>query len=285
MMFMNQSPIGNSVGYNGGIGCPVPPNPIANIGGYGYNQPMNYSGYNPYANQQQVGTYGANPYIQPNYQPQPMIGGFYTNNYYNSNPYLVQRQMELQRIQEEEAMKQQASIMKFISKNVNGYLGVEVDDEYLSQYDPRYMDPKEIQCGQHWERMQRLEQLSQQQQNVTTQASKMNQNNNARMAQMKEKYPDDMSLFQFLEVAGELYCEAVAAKGREQEMQVNRLYNQGDFRQLLNLHNTGGSYYSSIMNFNPDDTSIDDMEITLPENLARSYSERKAKFFNAILGG
>lgn len=270
MMFSNQSPIGYGNGYTGGMGYPIPPNPIANVGGYGYNQP-NYGGYNPYMNQQ--------------YQSQPMIGGYYTNNYYNTNPYLVQRQMELQRIQEEEAIKQQASIMKFISKNVSAYLGYEVNDEYLSQYDPYIKDPKEIQCEQHWERMQRLERLSQQQQNVTTQATRMNQNNNARMAMMKEKYPDDMSLFDFLEVAGELYCEAVAAKGLRQETQVNRLYNQNDFRQLLNLHNTGGSYYNSIMNFNPDDASIDDEEITLPENLARTYSERKAKFFNAILGG
>lgn len=270
MMFANQSPIGYSNGYTGGIGNPVPPNPIANIGGCGYNQPMGNYGYNPYMNQQ--------------YQQQPITGGYYTNNYYTQNPYLVQRQMELQKMQEEEANRQQASIMKFISRNVNRSLGYEVNDEYLSQYDPVYRDPKEIQCEQHWDRMQRLEQLSQQQQ-VSTPVTRMNDNNNARIAQMKERYPDDMDLFAFLEVAGELYCEAVAEKGRQQEVQINRLYNQNDFRQLLNLHNTGGSYYSSIMNFNPDDVSIDDMEITLPENLARSYSERKAKFFNAILGG
>jgi len=316
MMFANQSPIANSIGYNGGMGYPVPPTPIANVGGYGYNQPANYgynpymqqttyTGYNPYMNQQQqpVGGSGFEQYLQQpiaggafaqynpqqsygyGYQSQPMVGGYYTNNYYGANPYLIQRQMELQRMQEEEAMKQQASIMKMISRNVNSYLGVEVDDEYLSQYDPYYVDQKEIQCEQHWQRMQRLEQLSQQQDNVSTQISRMNQNNNTRMAQMKENYPDDMSLFEFLERAGELYCEAKAARGYQQEREVNRVYNQGNFQHLLNLHNTSGSYYSSIMNFDPNDISTDDLEVTLPENLARSYSERKAKFFSAILGG
>lgn len=303
MIFNNVSSTVDSIGYNGGIGYSVPPNPMFNVGGIGYNQPMSMStGYNPYAmqaNQPQPimqTIYQPQGYTSPNmvgnngmpiagqYQPQPMVGSYYTGaGYYAQNPYLIQRQMELQRIQEEEMAKQQASIMKMISKNVNNYLGVEVDDEYLSQYDPVYKDPKEIKCEQNWGHVQHLEQLLQSQTKIKTKVDTINENNNARMAKMKETYPDDMSLFDFLERAGELYAEAVTNKRQQQEKQVNRLYQQSSYSNLLNIHNNG-SYYNKIMNFQPDDVSVDDLEVTLPENLARTYDKRRADFFAAILG-
>ncbi len=311
MMFNNLSPTVDSMGINGGMGYPVPPNPIVSIGGVGYNQPIQTTGYNPYltqASQPQVNmqsTYqptqigytsplmvGGNgmpitgqymPYQQFS-QPQPMVGSYYTGaGYYAANPYLIQRQMEIQRLQEEELEKQQAGLMKMISKNVNSYLGVEVDEDFLKQYDPVYKDPKEIKCEQNWSRMVHLEQLSQSPNKVQTRVYTINQNNNIRIAKMKERYPDDMTLFEFLEIAGELYNEAITSKIQQQEQQVNRLYQQSSYSNLLNIHNNG-SYYNKIMNFQPDDISVDDLEVTLPENLARTYDQRRADFFKAILG-
>ena len=145
-MFNTQSPIINNI-MSGGMGNTIPPNSIGNvnIGGMGYNQPQ----FNPYASVQQTGFIPQQQYQQPqmngyeNNYNQPQMNGYY-NNIYNGyyNPYMAQRQQELYEAQQKELQQQQTNIWKLVSKKVNHALGKEVDDKYLSMYDPVTYDTK-----------------------------------------------------------------------------------------------------------------------------------------------
>lgn len=306
-MFNMQSPIVNNI-IGGGMGNTIPPNPIdntINIGGMGYNQQQ----FNPYANVQQQQTSGFNPYQQMNYQQpmmqqqmmyqQPQIGGYqqpminnyqqpqmggYYNSIYNGyyNPYLAQRQQELYEAQQKELQMQQSNIWKMLSRGVNKALGKEVDDQYLSMYDPVTYDTKEQKIYEQFNHFEYLDRINSQGTPIRTPASIMVENNIKRYELAKERFPDDTSLYDFLANAGELYAEMLMDKAKHEQRQLNRLYNQNDYQQLVNLHNKTGSYYNQLMNNNP---SIDDMEITLPSHLSTEYQRRKQAFINSIMGG
>lgn len=241
------------------------------------NQQPQMNGFNPYQQQYQN--------INYNQQSQQM-GGYY-NSIYDGyyNPYMAQRQQELQQIQMKEIQLQQSAIWKLLSKKVNHALGREVDDEYLSKlYDPVIIDQKEQASIDKYNHMQQLENIYRQgPMYIKTPNTVRIENNIQRFELAKKRFPDDTSLYDFLSQAGELYSDVIMSKVKKDQKQLNKLYNHNDYQQLINMHTKTESYFNKLLNNNGQ--SIDDMEITLPSHLNTEYQRRKQAFMNSILGG
>jgi hypothetical protein len=243
-MFNYNSPIvNNMMGYGGMYNGYIPPQPIGNminIGGQGYN------------------------------------GGYYNgiyNNYFN--PYLAMQQEELRKAQEREMLRQQSEIMKSISRNVNTALGRDVDDEYLSQYDPIEYDNEKVQNDMLYDRLVNLDRTAT---TFNPRLANFVEYNNKMFDAAKERFPDNTGVINFFSQAGELYAEAMMREWKEKQKDLTQLYNSDKYKQLINLHSKGGSLGN--LNRNID---VNDMEITLPNHLQNEYTARKAAFLDAIL--
>ena len=225
-----------------------------------------------------------NPYGNPYAQYGGNMGGYYTNNYVRKNPYLEQ-QMAMQRRREMEMMqKNQMMMMQRFSRNVHRALGeseaqinMSMNSIYNNQLpyqgniDEEYLKYMEIQ-----RREMQLEQR--QQRNDYIYMMKMN-----RQAQIEEgyktEYPDDMSLLEFFEKAGDLYLETLEDERKSKEKDLRRIYNNSQYNQLLN-RDAGGSYFTGFSRIHSDTF---DPEIQLPEDIKRNFDERRQKFIEAIM--
>lgn len=239
----NQSPtFTNNLG---GMGY-IPPRPIGNIvsiGGIGYNN--NAGGY---------------------------YNGMY-NNYYN--PYLHQQRMEMEKAKLREEAQGQAGIWKMLSKGCNQALGNNVEnmDEHLKKYDPVYEDNPQYQQEQEYYHLLTLNH------NGIELRERIRSNfeaQNVIFSREKETRPDNMSLVEFCSTAGELYAEAMTNEARDKQRNVSKLYNQDQFRQLIDIHNARVNGFKN--------TSIDDMEVTLPAHLSSTtFQQRRKAFLETIL--
>lgn len=251
--------------------------------------------YNPY-NIQPPNQYQYNSGVVPNGTTPPNIGSiggagynsnfgsYYTNNYnYNPyNPFYLRQQQELYEAQQREARNNQINIMKRLNKCASDCLGIEHNDtnidiiygnyeqrpeeyqfiqeiqnynQFLTRYKPRDPDYKS-KSPRYLELMRRTAKCSD---------------------EFHSKVKEDASLCEFLDVGGELYIDALMNDPKNNQKDLTRLYNRGDYLQLLNMHNN-----SRFNAFNRDVT-IDDMSIELPPSLKSNYSARRQQFLEAIM--
>lgn len=277
-MFNMQSPIINNMGLNNQIYGYQQPQQFIN-----YQQPQQFMNYQQpqmnYGYPQQFQTYG--------YPPQQQyynMGSYYNGNQMYYNPYLQQNLYYQQQIQQQEIMKKQSEIMKTLSRNLHKSMGNEISEEELSElYDPKPIDPKMYEMMNTAQHIAKLETLSKNP-ITNTPVQKIIDNNNKRLSYIKQSYPDDMSLFDFLEKAGELYTQIVNEEYMAKSKEINNLYNQSQYKDLLNSSMRPDSYSSTILNFKPNDNfSLDDLEITLPNQIASKYEQRRSEFLQSIL--
>lgn len=277
-MFNIQSPIINNMGLNNQIYGYQQPQQFIN-----YQQPQQFMNYQQsqmnYGYPQQFQTYG--------YPPQQQyynMGSYYNGNQMYYNPYLQQNLYYQQQIQQQEMMKKQSEIMKTLSRNLHKSMGNEISEEELSElYDPKPIDPKMYEMMNTAQHIAKLETLSKNP-ITNTPVQKIIDNNNKRLSYIKQSYPDDMSLFDFLEKAGELYTQIVNEEYMAKSKEINNLYNQSQYKDLLNSSMRPDSYSSTILNFKPNDNfSLDDLEITLPNQIASKYEQRRSEFLQSIL--
>ena len=243
---------------------------------------------------------------------QQYLGGYYNNNYY-VNPYLQQYQQKLRIAEERENNRKQADIWKTISRKVSSALGKEIDEEKLKEiYDPKYVEnysedaietPIKIRVIKGDEKEYTFKEcgvgnpIPIKLQSVHANSSLMNlhinwtgrnpyiDNSIMRMNQIydenKKRFPDDISLSEYMQNAGELYVESIIEKSRQQRKDKTQVYSTGDYNQLINMHSNSKNFFPEV--FGQQRLDIGDMEIRLPEHLKTERQARKEQFLNAIL--
>ena len=246
----------------------IPPNPIGNIatiGGYGYNQPFS--------------TYMNSPY--------------YTNNYSYYNPYAMIQHQKAMEAARKEAIRKQSDVMKSISRNVHAALG-DLDDkqmeEHLRQYDYETHDTELEELREQFRLYVKLGNLKPVQPNYGYLAycQKISKS-------YKDRFPDDMSLADFLENAGVLYREALIEMNERKQRDGKLKYNSDSFKNLVDLHRTSSSYFNGILTGKEKSIDIGDLEIRIPDNGDKpkmvlnmpskftEYQERRQQFIQACL--
>lgn len=255
------------------------------FGGYGYNN-QNY-GYNPYQ----------------------YYGGGYYYNYYNE--LAERRRREQEEIQRRELFKQQQKIWERCVRINCNYLGIEYDQNeciYTAEYEveEEYVPNMHIQIGSdirkpnkrnnqqvvsepktenYYDYMIRLNKENQFHSHLerllqTQQYSKQRQ---IEQLQQEEEYRQnykytkkDETLFEYFRGTGrERYIQFMEEEARAKNRNLGRLYDSPGYTQLLGIHD-------NKQTITPD-FNIDDIEITLPEHLKNSYTERKKQFMDAII--
>lgn len=270
-MFNQQSPIVNNMmmnGQNNGIypNGYIPPNPISNvvpIGNTGYNTMNNNMGnMNGYYNNNNV------------------YNNMY-NNYYN--PYLAAQQEQMRQAQLMEQQRAQSDMFKSISRKVNKSLGREVDDEYLKRYDPE--DPRQVKQDEELIITNRLLNLHYNGYYGNYEAQRFIEANNRHFEQIKQQYPDDMSMLEFSEKFADIYVEHLQDKEKESRKNLTQLYDRNGYNQLIQMHKNSNNYFSTVFQGgNPNrEVTIDDMEVKLPNHMQNEYQARRQAFLSAIL--
>ena len=257
-------------------------------------------------------------YTQPQYgTPMPGIapigfggynmnnGGYYSGQYNNFNPYLIQQQNEIQLKQLQEQENYQINMMKELYKTACNYNGREVTEEGLAYYDQfRYytqppvnevdlsgLTPQEV--NNYREISMREAIYDKQQQDVERVGALMDQGRtingnpnilakayrNAKMFEERQKkVPPDIGLMEYLEkYAVDDYYEAMNNEIRKTQ-NTSQLYNQNDYRSLLERHKN--SLFGPALDPN---SNIDDQEIRLPNYVSDAQKqERRKRFFETI---
>lgn len=217
------------------------------------------------------------------------MGGYYTNVYNNYfNPYLARQQQELMEAKMREQANQQVDMMKFISRKANRASGYDISDEELDKlYKPDYQQQSEVDTELNT--MHRLAALySQGTVNTPNMIAMRNiQMQNYMHDQMKQRFPDSMGIYEYGTKAHELVFESYKDKMDRASRDISKLYNQDQYSQLVKLHSNTNNYFQSTFNQgqNNPNTSVNDLEISLPTHLKDMVSERRAAFINSILGG
>lgn len=267
MIFNNNSPIiNNMMGNNGIYNGYIPSNPIGNVVGIGTN------GYN----NMNLGN----------------MGGYYNNQYNYYNPYLVQQQQQLYEAQLKEQLRQQSDVLKTISRSVNKALGADIDmEKHLEQYNPEnyFKDQFNTPANDYYNSEQAVhDKLMNIHFNGITGNPyniRLIQANNILYDQEKQKRPDEYGIIEYNKSAGELYNEIVEQEQRNMQRNLTRLYNPTQYNQLVKMNSGANSYFNSVFQGTAmqKEMNIDDMEVTLPSHLVKSYDDRKRAFLDAIL--
>ena len=261
------SPIIQSMGGMGSI-PPTPIGNIANIGGYGYNTgPQPFSSY--------------------------MNSPYYTNNYSYYNPYAMLQRQKAMEAARQEAIRKQSDVMKSISRNVHkalGDLNEEQMEEHLKQYDYETHNHELQELAEDVRLYNKLANLVPVQPNYAYIAYC-----NKISASYKEKYPDDMSLAEFLDKAGELYRDSLIEMNERKQRDGKLKYNSNGFKDLVDLHRNSSSYFNGILTGNQKSIDIGDLEIKIPDNGNKpslvlnmpskltEYQQRRQQFIQACL--
>lgn len=263
-MFNTNSPIVNNMMLSGQGGVYpngyIPPNPISNM------MPIGNNGYNNNVNG---------------------MGGYYNNNYNNYyNPYLAAQQEQIRQAQLQEQQRAQSDIWKSISRSVNTAIGNDIQDwdSHLKQYDPQ--DVRQQQMDPEDAITQRL--LNVHYNGVEGNLANMRyiQANNSHYEQVKQQYPDDISMLEFSERFSDIYIDVLNDKEKESRKNLTQLYDRNGYNQLIRQQSTNNNYFGSTFQNNPqgnNNVSIDDMEVRLPNHLQNEYQSRKQAFLDAIL--
>lgn len=269
---------------------------IQNMGGMG-SMPPTYNG-----NLVNVGGIGYNP----NYFPPQMINRqnfgsymnspYYTNNYSYNNPYALAQQQKAMEAARNEEMRKQTDTMKAISRMCHKALGDVADDdmeEYVNkQYDRNEEYEKEFnQMVEDVRLYLRLGNLRPVQPNYgyLEYCAKVRKS-------YKDKYPDDMSLAEFLENAGELYRDSLIEMNQRKQRDGKLKYSTQGYKDLVALHRSSSSYFNSALTGKNNSIEIGDLEfhlptapgektritVNMPAKIAE-YNERRNQFIEACL--
>lgn len=232
-----------------------------------------------------------------NNQGQGYMGGYYTNNYNNYyNPYLAQQQYEIQQAQQREVLRQQSDLIKNISRAVNKSLNKNVDDDYLKRYDPENYYKNTSQgsyCNQqydpdYFDHNQLLKMYHEQPDGNMLNMNYIN-NVNQVYEQEKNRIPDECGLADYHKYASDILYEIEDFEIRKTQRNLTRLYNNQQYRQLIDSRSGANNYFNSMFNGAPSTASninIDDMSVKLPHHLVNNnIEERRKAFFNTITSG
>jgi len=247
----------------------IPPNPIgniANIGNYGYNQGDSFSMF--------------------------MNSPYYTNNFTYVNPYALLQQQKAMEAARKEQLRQQSETMKSISRMVHQSLG-DMDGEelerYLEIYDYETENKELIELAEQVREYNRLANLKP----VTPNYAYINYFNRVSES-FKKNYPDNMSLSEYLDKAGELYRQSLIYMYERREKNGKLKYDSDQFNKLVDLHRTSSSYFNGILTGNNNSVDIGDLEIKIPDgerpkmvlnmpSKLQEYAARKQAFIQACL--
>lgn len=232
-----------------------------------YNQ--NYYGAGPFGAVPNIGSVGYN------------MGGYYTNNYNNINPY-YQRQLEQERYeQQQKHQKEQQQIRKSLLKrstNVNGVKLKQIpydnnDEEEMMKVHEEHQD---IQKYNHLSSLLRGREKGYKSKRRTEL-----QNHMGKCTGESYKFIDeDTDLFEFMENGYKITLDIIEQEERSRQKDLTKLYNQNAYQQLLGVHESSYTYNS----LSPTPINIDDMEVTLPESIKNDeYYRRKKQFLDNIL--
>ena len=252
-------------------GMQIQPNPIgsiANIGGYGYNNNVQFSQF--------------------------MNSPYYTNNYMYYNPYQALQQQKAMEAAKKEQERNYMDTLKSISKNVHESLhdieGKDLEGFLDANYNYEEESKEFEEMYQQWCLYTKLANLKPVQPNYAyiNYANKIREKN-------KSEYPDDMSLAEFLNKAGNLYMDALMEQNQRRMRDGKLKYDSNGYRNLIDLHRSASSYFNSLLTGNTKSVDIGDLEIQIPSNGEKpkmvvnmpskyqEYAERRAKFINACL--
>lgn len=265
MNIINSNMTPNVAGYGAGY---IPPSPIGstlNLGGLGYN------------NQMQTNT-------------MQTMGGYY-NPYGGTiyNPYLMRQQQERAMAIQRQQMEQQANIMKSLSRIVNSSMSDDEFEEYSKVYQIQYEPNEEQQYIQQQNKFDMMAHYNPEQHRPVDPRTIRNiYLINQEIDKQKSRFPDDMSLPEYLEVSGDLLYEAFIEEGTKKQRDMSRTYNSQKYRDLIDIHSNATSYFNTLYSqakIRPNVT-IDDMEVRLPKDLENSeYHQRQRKFVQQLMQG
>lgn len=253
----------------GGMYNNIPPNPI---GGpiYGQTQPVMSPGFNPYS-----GGY---------------MGGYYGGGYM-MNPYAYQQQKRAEEAAKREQERMQSDILKNLSRLAHKSLG-DIDkfedfEEHLKQYDPVSIDNEAAEAEREYNKLLNTVPL-QPNWNYIAYCNKVHDEN-------MKRFPNNMSLFEYLEHAGELYLESIVEKSKQLSRDGKMQYDTDQYRRLLADHKAMSGYFNSALTGGLKSVNVDDMEIQLPNNgeagkivvtapsHMQEYNARKAAFLAELM--
>lgn len=246
-MFNNYVPTGN-VPYN------IQPNPIGNV------MPISQQGY---------------------------VGGYYNNMYNNYyNPYLAIQAQQAREAQFKEEQRKQSDIMKKISRAVNKAAGSDISDEDLNKiYD--YKEPER--CKTDTDSVEYMQSyvynLHVNGLNYLPQDIQYINYFNSMYDKTRQEIPNDISMYEYNNKMSEQYIQMLLDKDKQKQKEISKLYNNNDYRKLLDMNSKSNSYFNSIFNGRTMDNNvtIDDMEISLPNHISNEYQTRRKMFIDAIL--
>lgn len=204
------------------------------------------------------------------------MGGYYGGNYNYVSPYLIQQQQQAQQARFREQQRQIADSNKALARSAAIANGIEPDEELLSKkYDPVYDQPytkqEQIQ-NSLWQAYLNSQMYDPDQLRI--------QRMNAIYEKEKIRVPDDISLADWMDVVNKELADMERQEMISQQRKgIKNLYNSNEFKQLVSMHGSNG-YFGNMYNNNT--TSIEDMEVTLPQHLVTPYQEKKRKFLEAI---
>lgn len=257
----------------GGMGS-IPPSPIgniANIGGCGYN------------------SVNGTPFGMMN-------SPYYTNTFSYNNPYLVLQRQKAMEAAKKEAIRKQGDMMKSISTVVHKALN-DMEEEELEEHLNRNYNYQEansemeemVEQVRQYNKLANLKPIAPNY-GFLTYCSKVSKS-------YKDKYPDDMSLADYLNNAGNLYREALIEMNERKQRDGKLKYNSNNFKNIVDMHRTSSSYFNGILTGKTKSIDIGDLEIQIPNNGERpkmvlnmpskmqEYADRKAKFIESCLRG
>lgn len=259
-----ESPIIQSMGGMGSI-PPTPIGNIANIGGIGY-------------------------------MPGRMMNSAYYNNTFSyNNPYLMLQRQRAMEAAKKEAERRQSDAMKSLSRIAHQAIGDMKSEEELEEHLKRNYDYESrnaemevmVQELRNYNKLANLKPV-QPNYNYLAYAQKVSKS-------YKDKYPDDMSLADFLDKAGELYRDALVEMHERDQKNGKLKYNSNSYKNIVDMHRSSSSYFNDILT-GKKSIDIGDLEIQIPDgerpkmvlnmpSKMQEYADRKAKFIAACLSG
>lgn len=211
--------------------------------------------------------------------------GYYTGNYGYQNPYyemIRQRQQYQAELKEKvnqdnvnerltvkasqctgKDIKYQRSTIQFSNKQASDIRSYSIENQKLNSIANIH---REIKDKKYIPKVKEL-----MRQNIIQQKAEDNKN-----------ISYDADLFEFMEEGYKLNVAIVEREKRKAEQDLRKLYDQNSYQRLLNMHNNIAGYNIGYDNIQP--ISIDDMEVTLPSNIANNqeYQRRRQEFIQLI---
>lgn len=216
----------------------------------------------------------------PYYYGQNNIGSYYSNNYMNSYNSFLQRKREME--ERNRIIENHNNIMKRFYESSLRYQGYS-DDEIQNQVNKKYSQNTIYgayqNCDSDEVTMAKIQYIED---NIREKEStRMIDRQNNIINKSKDKYPDNMGMMEFFNVATDMYFDIRMEEQREKERQLDRLYNKNDFRTLLS-RNIDNDTFKGITRIN----GIDAFDVQLPDKLksiATDYKNRKKYFLDSLM--